>query len=191
VSQSPVIHRSDSVGDSRPKRDIHPPPPRDIIYKDEPRRMRQKDPQLNQASKELKAMEKGQKTFAIVEPFLYPIQEIISAIPEYRSKIKKPLDLNIIKLRLEDGVYDTIDQLDGDIRLMLNNAKTFNPSNHPVHEKALQFEQLWSTKMTKSILPKIQDDVKLEDDEEEDEDYLSFDSGDDGEFLGVCGFDHS
>jgi len=94
----------------------------------------------------LKSIETTQKYFDLVSPFIYPVEEIIKAIPDYAVLIKQPIDLLHIKRKLEDGEYDDATQVDADIRLMLNNAKTFNPPHEPVYISAVGLGNLWAEK---------------------------------------------
>lgn len=126
----------------------------------------------------INGLEKTQKYFDIVSPFLYPIDQVIQAIPEYRTIIKQPIDLLMIKAKLEDGVYDDISEIDRDIRLLCNNATKFNPPNDAVHNAANALLQLWNEK-SRSMPPKqpepravsedaIGDDLDDSDDEDKD-----------------------
>lgn len=103
----------------------------------------------------LKSFETTQKYSTIVAPFLYPVEEIMKAIHVYADLIKKPIDLNHIKKRLDDGEYDDFVQVDADIRLMIRNAQTFNPPTDPVYEYATALLNLWNEKIQN--LPPKQD----------------------------------
>lgn len=147
VSQTPVIRRD--ADSSRPKRDIHPPPSKDINY-DSPGALRKPkrrtDPQLQWAARTINNFEKSQKYLHIVSHFFYPVDEIIRLLPQYKVLIKKPIDLVMIKQRLEDNVYDDVSQIDADIRLLVSNARTFNPPDDDVHKAAVAFLRLWEEK---------------------------------------------
>ncbi|WRT63592.1 uncharacterized protein IL334_000515 [Kwoniella shivajii] len=148
VSQPPTIRRSSD--DARPKREIHPPPSKDLAYEENPgsarKPKRRNDPQLQWGNKVVKSLETTQKFFPAASPFLYPVEKIIEAIPDYQKVIKKPIDLLIIKDRLEQGAYDDVNQLDSDMRLMIANALKFNPPGDAVNTAATQLLQIWSEK---------------------------------------------
>jgi len=164
----------------RPKREIHPPPSKDLGY-DGPgsarKPKRRNDPQLQWAARTITSFEKSQKFFDIVSPFLYPIEQVIVAIPEYKTIIKQPIDLLMIKNKLEEGLYEDVSQVDQDIRLLVNNATTFNPPGDAVFNAANALLQLWQEKW-RAMPPKPQPEVRApsedavgEDmDESEDED---------------------
>lgn len=46
--------------------------------------------------------------------------------PDYRDVIETPLDFETIRLRLYLGEYSTFDEYNEDVRLVLNNARTYN-----------------------------------------------------------------
>jgi bromodomain-containing factor 1 len=153
VSHPPAIRRTSETTD-RPKREIHPPPSKDLAYADAPRKpKRRSDPQLQWALKTIKAFESTNKTYDIVSPFLFPVESLLTTFADYASVIKKPIDLHIIKQRLTDGEYDDISQVDGDMRLMFANALKYNAAQDPVAIAANQFQQLWTEKL-RSVPPK-------------------------------------
>ncbi|WWC67087.1 uncharacterized protein I206_100994 [Kwoniella pini CBS 10737] len=177
ISQPPTIRRSSD--DTRPKREIHPPPSKDLAYEEIPgsarKPKRRNDPQLQWGLKVIKSFETVQKFYPAASPFLFPVSEIIKAIPDYTSVIKKPIDLLIIKEKLENGDYDEVNQVDNDIRLMVNNALKFNPPGDPVSIAANQLLQIWIEKW-QSLPPKQEVRDSSEDplaDNYEDEGYHS------------------
>lgn len=99
------------------------------------------------AARTIKSLETTQKFYDTVSPFLYPVEDIIAAIPDYARLIKQPIDLLKIKARLEAGEYDDFQQVDADMRLMIRNAKTFNPPQEPVHQCAVQLASIWDEKI--------------------------------------------
>lgn len=153
MSQQPVIRRTSDVTD-RPKREIHPPPSKELPYAEPSRKpKRRNDPQLQWALRTLKGFEASSKTFDLVSPFLYDVNLLINGIPDYAQIIKKPIDLNIIKSRLEEGIYEEFSQVDDDVKLMVSNALAYNAPGDPVALAANQVKQLWSEKV-KSLPPK-------------------------------------
>jgi bromodomain-containing factor 1 len=95
----------------------------------------------------IKSLEANLKAAQAVAPFLYPVEELIMAIPEYIKVIRKPIDLHHIKNKLDEGIYEDITQLNADIKLMTSNAMKFNPAGHEVHHAAMQFQQIWEEKL--------------------------------------------
>jgi bromodomain-containing factor 1 len=102
------------------------------------------------------------------------VQDIIAAIPTYTQVIKKPIDFLMIKQRLEDNVYDDVAQIDADMRLMCNNARTFNPPGDAVHNAANALLQIWTEKWRtlppKQELREASEEVVADEYDSEDED---------------------
>lgn len=55
-------------------------------------------------------------------PFTQPIEEIINEYPDYIEKIKKPMDLNKVELKIYTKRYISIDEFKDDLDLMLENC---------------------------------------------------------------------
>ncbi|VAH57241.1 unnamed protein product [Triticum turgidum subsp. durum] len=70
-------------------------------------------------------------------------------IPDYNEIIKHPMDLGTIKKQLDSGSYTSPFDFAADVRLTFNNAITYNPRGHAVHDMAIQlnkmFESRWKT----------------------------------------------
>ena len=151
---TPPLRRTSEGPDGRPKREIHAPASRDIGFEHSRKPKRRNDPQLQFAARVIKSLETG-RTFDTTSHFLYPVSQIIQELPDYSSIIKKPMDLNIIKEKLNDGDYDDVAHLNADFKVMTANAMKYNPPGHPVHDAAKQFQQLWEEKML-SLPPKVE-----------------------------------
>lgn len=72
-------------------------------------------------------------------PFLKPVDEKL--YPSYRKIVSVPVDLSLIEQRVYGDEYLTIADLIGDIQLMLQNCRTFNPEGNIYHETSLKFEK--------------------------------------------------
>ncbi|KAK3154558.1 hypothetical protein QOZ80_2BG0192110 [Eleusine coracana subsp. coracana] len=70
-------------------------------------------------------------------------------IPDYRDIIKHPMDLGTVKSKLDSGSYKSPLDFAADVRLTFNNAMTYNPRGHAVHDMAIHlnkmFENRWRT----------------------------------------------
>ncbi|KAL1916111.1 uncharacterized protein VTP21DRAFT_6115 [Calcarisporiella thermophila] len=148
-SQSlPVIRRS-SEGD-RPKREIHPPPPKDLP--ESPKRPRKADPQLRFCGTVLRELKKKQYA-AINYPFLLPVDPIALGIPDYHKVIKEPMDLSTIERKLNSGEYRNATEFEGDVRLMFRNCYSYNPPSNPVHQMGQQLEEVFNRKWAEKPAP--------------------------------------
>lgn len=142
----PLIRReSHASGDGRPKREIHPPPPRDLPYSDVKPRKKKFAVELKFCDIVLKEMYKKQySAFAFV--FYNPVDPIALNIPEYFKVIKRPMDLSTIGSKLKTNQYNSASEFEQDVRLMLSNCFKFNPSGTPVHEFGQKMEKLFDSK---------------------------------------------
>ncbi|KAI0670108.1 Bromodomain-containing protein [Trametes maxima] len=176
----PVIRRNDeTAGASRPKREIHPPPPKDLPYAESARKSRKaKGPKDAHVAEQLKFCEKMWKDlhqkqhYTIANPFYEPVDPLKMGIPEYPKVIKKPMDLSTMKKKLEGGEYSTAEKFRDDFRLMIKNCLTFNPPGNPVHEAGKALQQLFDEKWKNLPTPRT---YEASDEEDEDEDMDSED----------------
>ncbi|KAG6616980.1 Transcription initiation factor TFIID [Phytophthora cinnamomi] len=81
-------------------------------------------------------------------------------VPNYFDYIKNPMDLTRMKEKVERAEYSKIDQFTSDIKLMASNAKTFNRVGEPVHQMAIEIEQLYESKLP--TYKKMFDDLQQE-----------------------------
>eukprot|EP01121_Diplochlamys_sp_Union-15-3_P019822 TRINITY_DN755_c0_g1_i1.p1 TRINITY_DN755_c0_g1~~TRINITY_DN755_c0_g1_i1.p1 ORF type:complete len:453 (-),score=74.87 TRINITY_DN755_c0_g1_i1:156-1514(-) len=65
-------------------------------------------------------------------PFNQPVDPIALGIPDYFDIIKRPMDLRTIKENLESGVYINVSNFAEDVRLVWQNALTFNPPDSEI-----------------------------------------------------------
>ena len=75
---------------------------------------------------ELKQFVGKLKSYKSAPLFLEDIENVIKNYPDYSSKISHPIDLLKIIDKVEKNDYETLDQFDDDIQLMINNCLTFN-----------------------------------------------------------------
>lgn len=62
--------------------------------------------------------------------------------PEYRKKIKHPMDLSTIRKLLQAGKIPSLAELHRHLELMFSNALEYNPSRHPVAKQAVRLRAL-------------------------------------------------
>ena len=187
----PLIRRDSTTGDGRPKREIHPPPPRDLPYANQKPKKKKYQWELKFCQEVMNEMNKP-KYQVIGYPFYNPVDPVALNIPHYHKLIKRPMDLGTIGSKLKGGQYENAKEFEGDIRLMFQNCYKFNPANDPVNAMGHQFEgvfdEKWAEKKTwlddhvprsgpqsasSSAEPEEEEDDDDEDDEEEEENQLS------------------
>jgi bromodomain-containing factor 1 len=143
-SGMPQIRRDSTAGDGRPKREIHPPAPKDLPYSTKPRR-KQNAAELKFCESVLKELHRKPYE-SIAFPFYHPVDPVALNIPDYFKIIKKPMDLSTIQEKLKVNAYDSADEFEADIRLMFNNCYKFNPPNQPVHKMGKELEEVFDQK---------------------------------------------
>lgn len=141
----PLIRRDSTTGDGRPKREIHPPPPRDLPYANQKPKKKKYQWELKFCQEVMNEMNKP-KYQGIGYPFYNPVDPVALNIPHYHKIIKKPMDLGTIGSKLKGGQYENAKEFEGDIRLMFQNCYKFNPPNDPVNGMGHQFEGVFDEK---------------------------------------------
>jgi hypothetical protein len=190
----PVIRRSDTeAAISRPKREIHPPPPKDLPYADAPKKPRRnkrvKDDgtseQLKFCSKLLVELHRKQH-YACAHPFYEPVgtcQHIDGRlpadqipdwqkleIPAYPKVVKKPMDLSTMKKKLDSREYPNAQKFYDDFKLMIRNCFAFNPAGTPVNQAGIELQRLFDDKWRNlPPLHEISDDDAEDVDEDDSE----------------------
>lgn len=69
--------------------------------------------------------------------------------PDYYQQIAMPLSLNMIEQRLENLEYENMEQLESDLKRMVQNAKDYNHSKSPIFEDAERIRKALSNFMPK------------------------------------------
>ncbi|RPA87203.1 Bromodomain-domain-containing protein [Ascobolus immersus RN42] len=140
----PLIRRESAASD-RPKREIHPPPPRDLPYADVKPRRKKVATELKFCDIVLRELLKRQhQSFAFV--FYSPVDPIALNIPDYFKIIRKPMDLSTIQTKLKTNEYNSAQEFEQDIRLMLSNCFKFNPPGSVVHGYGKKVEEIFNAK---------------------------------------------
>jgi hypothetical protein len=88
-------------------------------------------------------------------PFNCPVDYIKLGIPDYPKIVTQPMDFGTVEAKLNSGVYDTVDEWVDDVRLVFNNAKTFNPADHIVHKMAKLLEAHFDKRLA-ALLEKVE-----------------------------------
>ncbi|KAK7058255.1 transcription initiation at TATA-containing promoter protein [Paramarasmius palmivorus] len=172
----PVIRRSDAQPDpvGRPKREIHPPPPKDLAYADAPKKPRKSRPmkddgtieQLKFCHRVLADLHKKQY-YHIANPFYEPVDWVKLEIPSYPKVIKRPMDLSTMRRKLEQNEYSSAEKFADDFKLMIRNCFHFNPAGTPVNQAGIELQRLFDEKWRN--LPKPHQSVS-DDEDDVDED---------------------
>lgn len=182
----PLIRRDSTFGDGRPKREIHPPAPRDLPYANQKPKKKKYQWELKFCEKVVTELSKP-KYSHISWPFMTPVDPVALNIPTYHSIIKKPMDFGSMKVKLERGEYENAREFEADARQVFQNCYRFNPPSDPINHTGHQFEAVFDSEWTKkrdwieantpgsgpqsagSSEPEDSDEEEEEEDEEEEE----------------------
>lgn len=155
-SEAPPIRRNpsdDNHGESsRPKREIHAPPPKDSTWSENaPQTLARKgrasqSPKMRAAAKAINELMNGRQHQAAAAPFYAPVDPVALNIPSYFDVIKQPMDLSTIQEKLNQGLYDDVQGVHSDIKLMIRNCHVFNPPGTPVHACGTELDKIWKEK---------------------------------------------
>ena len=182
----PLIRRDSTLGDGRPKREIHPPAPRDLPYANQKPRKKKYQWELKFCEKVLTELSKA-KYNHVSWPFMTAVDPVALNIPTYHSIIKKPMDFGTIKAKLDQGEYENAKEVEADARQVFQNCYRFNPQSDPINHTGHQFEAVFDNEWAKkrewieantpgsgpqsagSSEPEDSDEEDDEEDEEEEE----------------------
>ena len=186
----PLIRRDSTVGDGRPKREIHPPAPRDLPYANQKPKKKKYQLELKFCDKVLAELLKPKYSYCNY-PFLAPVDPVALNIPQYHSVIKKPMDLGTTRTKLDQGQYENAREFESDIRLVFQNCYRFNRPGDLIDTAGHQLENVFNSEFGKkrdfieqntpgsgpqsagSSEADDSDEEEEEDDEEDDHEQLS------------------
>ncbi|KAJ9479957.1 Bromodomain-containing factor 1 [Pseudozyma hubeiensis] len=193
----PTIRRSSSDVGGRPKREIHPPPPKDLPWANEPqsasssemrkaarRKVAKKAGSLSareQAHYAKVAQDELRFCTRIIDDLLKPTFSNVAWVfydlptmdfdwaPAYFQMIKKPIALRDVQKNIRSGEYADAQEFDADMQLLFQNCFTFNPPGSDVHNMGEQLKSVYEDKMSRKPAPAPLPDYE-ESDVDEDED---------------------
>ncbi len=163
----PTIRR-ESANDSRPKREIHPPKPKDIPYTDMKPRRKKFAAELKFCGLMLRELQnKRHETYSF--PFIQPVDPVALDCPTYFKVIKEPMDLSTIAGKYHSNQYENAKEFEDDIRLMFRNCYKFNPEGTPVNMMGHRLEAVFDKKWVEKPLPALSPPPILEDSGSDDD----------------------
>ena len=188
-SALPTIRRSATGG--RPKREIHPPPSRDLPWTEEymnPASKRAVAARLGRSMENISQREQSywakvisdelKFCYRVIDDLLKPAHQDVAWVfydlpakdfdwaPAYYSIIKKPIALIPIQRKLKSGGHPDLAAFDADMQLMFRNCFTFNPPDSDVYIMGATLKDVYEAKMQKKPVPP----PFPADDDDEDED---------------------
>ncbi|SJX63676.1 related to BDF1-sporulation protein [Sporisorium reilianum f. sp. reilianum] len=192
----PTIRRSSSDVGGRPKREIHPPPPKDLPWANEPQSASSSE--MRKAARR-KAAKKGglsareQAHYAkvaqdelrfctrIIDDLLKPTYSNVAWVfydqptldfdwaPAYFQMIKKPIALRDVQKNIRSGEYADADEFNADMQLLFQNCFTFNPPGSDVYTMGEQLKTVYEEKLARKPAPAPLPDYEESDVDEDDD----------------------
>jgi len=80
------------------------------------------------------------------EPFAVPVDWQAMQLYDYPEIIKKPMDLETIQNKLNEGKYPTPEKFCADVRLVWKNAMTYNRPDSEIHKTAEDMSKAFEKK---------------------------------------------
>ncbi|XP_061076620.1 protein polybromo-1 isoform X1 [Conger conger] len=91
----------------------------------------------------------------IAEPFLQlPSRK---DYPDYFHQIKHPISLQQIRNKMKNNEYESVEQIEGDLILMFENAKRYNVPHSPIYKRVMKLQQILQMKR-KELLHREEED---------------------------------
>ncbi|PWN49935.1 Bromodomain-containing protein, partial [Violaceomyces palustris] len=196
----PTIRRSSSDAGGRPKREIHPPPPKDLPWATEPASATVSGSKKMQGKKGSKkggvltpreqahyakiAQDELKFCARVVEELLkshyndaWVFEELPTRdydwAPAYYEIIKNPVALGPVQRNLKANKYPDAASFDADIQQMFSNCFTFNPPGSDVYLMGERLKKVYDEKMSRKPIPPAyspEPEYTSEDDDNEDDD---------------------
>ena len=182
--------RTFSHDSGRPKRDVGPPPPRDINYEEQAlKNSKNKKKKTARASMtpaeaahwDRVAREEIKFCSKLIDDLLKPANQDVAWVfyelpdksydfaPAYYQMIKRPVSLMQIQRKMKAAGYVDADDFDSDMQLLFKNCFTFNPPGSDVAIMGEKLKRVYEEKMSKRPEAKPFVDEYGNDSEEEDE----------------------
>ncbi|SPO32489.1 related to BDF1 - sporulation protein [Ustilago trichophora] len=193
----PTIRRSSSDAGGRPKREIHPPPPKDLPWANEPQSASSSEARKaarRKAAKKAGGMSaREQAHYAkvaqdqlrfctrIIDDLLKPTYSNVAWVfydkptldfdwaPAYFQMIKKPIALRDVQKNIRAGEYADAEEFNADMQLLFQNCFTFNPPGSDVYTMGEQLKSIYDEKYSRKPAPAPLPDYEESDVDEDEE----------------------
>lgn len=163
----PTIRRESAI-DGRPKREIHPPKPKDLPYTSIKPRKKKHALELRFCSQVLKELtNKKHEEYSF--PFLLPVDPVALNCPSYFKIIKEPMDFSTVQEKMDNNAYETAEGFEHDIRLIFKNCYRFNPDGTPVNKMGKRLEAIFDKKWAEKPIPPPSPPPTMDDSSDYDE----------------------
>jgi hypothetical protein len=83
--------------------------------------------------------------------FNTPVDAAALHLPDYHELIGNPMDLGTIKSRLASFTYSDVPSFAADVRLVFENATTYNPPRNAVHMAAVEMSRDFDADLERAL----------------------------------------
>jgi hypothetical protein len=92
-------------------------------------------------------------------------------IPDYPRIIKRPMDMQTMRKKLDNHEYSNAQKFFDDFKLMIRNCFQFNPAGTPVNQAGIELQRVFDEKWRGlPQLHNVSEDEEEDEEEEEEED---------------------
>ncbi|KAF7846427.1 hypothetical protein BT93_L4386 [Corymbia citriodora subsp. variegata] len=180
----PLLRR-DSALDGRPKRAIVPTKRNSDFGAARPRKKKY-ELELRFCDEVLRTV-MSTKYWVMNQYFTHPVDPVALNIPTYFQIIKKPMDLNTIRSKLDAGQYERAKEFEEDFKQIIKNCFKFNPEGDYVRARGQDLDDLFNKEWSKKqdwIMAREPDSERGTPADEDDEDDSSDEDEEDDEDSG-------
>ncbi|KAI1326241.1 putative Bromodomain testis-specific protein [Xylariaceae sp. FL0255] len=82
----------------------------------------------------------------VVGPFKEPVRPVEDGVPDYLDKVKRPMDLDTIKRKMDTGCYETASQFEADVKQIYENCFAYWGRDHDMSVAADRFQKHFEEK---------------------------------------------
>ncbi|KAK1316692.1 hypothetical protein QJS10_CPA05g01434 [Acorus calamus] len=93
--------------------------------------------------------------------FKEPVDAVKLGLHDYHDIVKQPMDLGTVRARLYSGQYSGPPDFASDVRLTFDNALTYNPTGHVVHEAARRMLKQFETAFSRAHNAYVRDRARV------------------------------
>lgn len=141
----PTIRRGSST--HRPKREIHKPT-RDLAYQHAKPVKKKFKAELDFCKHVLDELTRPRYQ-QLLAPFERPVDPVALAIPTYFKVVKKPMDMQTIRDKLNKAQYQNMKEFETDLKQIWANCVKFNGEGHPLTNIARDYERMFDEELSK------------------------------------------
>ena len=87
------------------------------------------------------------------DPFAQPVDPVALGLPDYFEVVKTPMDLGMVKRKVDKGAYADVEAFEADVRLVFSNAVLYNGERSDVGSMAKTMIQVFNKDLKATMKP--------------------------------------